>query len=173
MDRIPAEIDIHYIEESAGNNCALVACKANSYNMIVFLHTKCNADFSLINKYNENAINVLAVGSCDNSSETANCLEYLATVIEIDITHNYQETLIMLQDPSSVVIAENLLKAKGICTSKKDLDHENFKSNRGTFTSGFTTGNRFTFIKLFPELNMRGTLASDDFSAINDFANSP
>ncbi|OMJ85060.1 hypothetical protein SteCoe_13715 [Stentor coeruleus] len=150
---LPPEIDLNYIDEASGNNCALISCNQNNYNMLKFLHSQCQADFTIINNYSENAINILAIGSFYNSTETFKCLEYIVEKIGIDILYNYQETLMMLEEEKSVSYIEKKLKDKGIHVTKKDLDEEGLvKPQKRTVCNDYDTGNKFTFTRLFPEL---------------------
>lgn len=118
----PQEIDVHYREEITGNNCALIACKCNNYNMIKFLHSQCSVDFSIINRFSENAINILAIGSKENKLDTFKCLEYLIDKIGIDPFYNWKETLIMLEDDQSISYMEQKLRSQEINVKKKDLN---------------------------------------------------
>ncbi|OMJ95373.1 hypothetical protein SteCoe_1292 [Stentor coeruleus] len=150
---LPPEIDLHYIDEASGNNCALISCKSNNYNMIKFLHSQCQADFNVINNYSENAINVLAIGSIENSTETSKCLEYIVEKIGIDVLYNYQETLMMLEDEKSISYVERKLKDKGINVTKKELNGQGvIILQKRPISNTYDTGNRFTFTRLFPEL---------------------
>jgi hypothetical protein len=121
MVHAPQEIDLHYKEEITGNNCALIACKSNNYNMIKFLHSQCSADFSIINRFSENAINILAIGSQENKSETFKCLEYLIDKIGIDPFYKWKETLLTLEDDQSIFYMEQKLHSQEISVKKKDL----------------------------------------------------
>ncbi|OMJ91744.1 hypothetical protein SteCoe_5645 [Stentor coeruleus] len=150
---IPSEIDIDYIEENTGNNSALISCKCNNYNMIKFLHYQCDADFKIINNFSENAINVLAIGSKENRAETFKCLEYLIEKVGVDFLYNYQETLVMLQEPKALSYFEEKLASSGIVVNKEELEAEAIiRPVKRTACVKFDTGNRFTFTKMFPEL---------------------
>lgn len=150
---IPSEIDIDYIEEITGNNSALISCKCNNYNMIKFLHNQCEADFKIINNFSENAINVLAIGSKENRAETYKCLEYLIEKVGVDFLYNYQESLMMLQEPRAVCYLEEKLFSCGIKARKEELEAEPIiRPAKRTACVKYDTGNRFTFTRMFPEL---------------------
>lgn len=153
INLLPPEIDLHYIDEVSGNNCALISCKSNNYNMIKFLHSQCQADFNIINNYSENAINMLAIGSIDNWAETYKCLEYIVEKIGVDPLHNYQETLMILEEEKSVSYIERKLKDQGINVTKDELHGQGvIRVHKRTICNAYDTGNRFTFTRLFPEL---------------------
>lgn len=159
LDLVPEQIDIHYIDETTGSNCAMLACKANNFTMIKFLFVQCKADFKIINNYNENALNVLAIGSCENRSETFKCLEYLIEKIGVDFEYNYQETILMLDDEKSQEYLEKKLAEKGVQVNLKSIEEQaRIRVMRRTQCKEYDTGNRFTFTRLFPDLlrNSRG-----------------
>lgn len=158
---IPHEFDIHYIEPVSGNNCALIGCKTNNFNMIKFLHSQCKADFSVINNFNENALNILAIGSKDNRIETLKCAQYLIEKIGIDPCFNYQETLLLLEEDKTVAYIEKLLETKGLLMKKIDLvEKEKIVCLKRTTCKVYDTGNRFTFTRMFPELLKSSTTSS-------------
>lgn len=153
LNLIPSEIDLNYIEEATGNNAALIACKSNNYKMIKFLHCQCDADFSIVNNFSENAINILAVGSKEKNVETFKCLEYLVEKVKVDLIYNYQETLMMLEEPEAIGYFEQKLGENGINVTKKDLESQGLvRTQKKTVCGTYETGNRFTFTRIFPEL---------------------
>ena len=93
---MPTELDIHYINKNTGYNCALIACKMGNYNMIRYLHTY-QANFMILNMNKENAIQILTVHAKKrNMPDFYKCLVYLIEKIRVDITYNYEETIILL-----------------------------------------------------------------------------
>jgi hypothetical protein len=164
LELVPPELDVHFVEPETGNNCALIACKANNFSMIKFLHVQCKADFTLVNSYNENALNILAIGSSQFSNETFKCLEYLVEKVGVDFEHNYQETIVMLGHEESVVYLKTKLEEKGIEVNKRELEKQgDVVGMKRTIVRKYDTGNRFTFTRMFPELlkssvvSVRGT----------------
>ena len=152
---IPSEVDLHYIEPVTGNNCALIACQENNFLMIKFLFSQCGADFEIINNFNENAINVLAVGSAKNPVETLYCLQFLIEKVKIDPAFNFQESLLMLEEDKSIKYLEGILNRIGIKSKKSDFEEGETKAKaKGRAERGDEdeTQNRFTFVRLFPEL---------------------
>jgi hypothetical protein len=158
MNFIPPEIDLNYKSESSGLNCALIACKNNNFNMIKYLHVNCGADFSVLNNYSENAIQILASGSTESDLETVRCMEYLIDKVHVDFTYNYQETLMMLKEPTSIDYFEKRLQGINIIATKLQTELEGPTNlNRGSEASA-KGDSRFTFIKLFPELLKRSEI---------------
>lgn len=152
---IPSEVDLHYIEPVTGNNCALIACQENNFLMMKFLFCQCAADFEVINSFNENAINVLAVGSAKNPVETLTCLQFLIEKVKIDPVFNWQESLLMLEEEKSVKYLEGVLSGIGINLKKNDLEDGELKARakgRAERAEEDETQNRFTFVRMFPEL---------------------
>ncbi|OMJ84332.1 hypothetical protein SteCoe_14556 [Stentor coeruleus] len=168
LNLIPSEIDLNYIEENTGNNSALIACKENDFKMIKFLHCQCQADFNIVNNFSENAINILAIGSKNKCVETFKCLEYLIEKIQVDLVYNYQETLMMLEEPEALGYFEKKLCENGINVTKKDLELQGMvKPQKKTVCVANETGNRFTFTRIFPELiktPKESMLSSDNFA---------
>ena len=125
MTILPAELDINYIDSLTGENCALVACKAGNYSMIRFLHTICQADFFIHNIYSENCIQVLAAASqLKYICEFYHCLVYLVEKIGIDITYNYQETLLLLTYPKALDYFVGKLEKCNIFVNKEEFEKE-------------------------------------------------
>lgn len=163
LSLIPHEIDIHYIEPSSGNNCALIGCKSNNFSVIKFLHLQCKADFFVSNAYDENALNLLAFGSKENRVETLRCLQYLVEKVGVDPCYNYQETLFMLEEEKAVGYLENLLETKGVFARKNEIVEDcRVKFAKKTMCKDYDTGNRFTFTRMFPEL-LKSTFSSSSF----------
>ena len=96
------DLDIHYIDPATQENCALIACKKNNYLIIRYLHTVCRADFTILNKQQQNAIQVACIGRSDLvKGELAKILRYLIEVIKVDAEYNYEFTLNICKDPES------------------------------------------------------------------------
>lgn len=148
---VPAEIDVHYIDTTTGYNCALLACKKNNFRMIEYLFENCRADFFIQNNFNENAINVLAIGSKENPSETFECLKYLIETIGINFEYNYQESLFMLEEGKALDYFESKLEQVGIKCKKHEIVRKK-EEDKKTIRVDLDTGEKFSFLKLFPEL---------------------
>ena len=157
MERIPEELDLNHPDETTLENCALLACKAGNYSMIKYLHTSTNADFFVVNKNMENAIQVLIIGTkVKNDGELVQCLSYLIEKVGVDLCYNYQEALIILENARAKKYLIGELEKKGIIINPDDLEHPKIliHSKRGD-SRKFDTGVIFNFANLFPDLQNR------------------
>ena len=170
FDLVPFELDLEAVDETTGNNCALISCQANNFTMMKFLFAQCDADFKILNAYDENALNILAIGSSENRPETFKCLEFLVEKVGVDIKHNYKETLLMLQCDRSKEYFQRKLAEIGITEDLEILEEEaKIKLMKRTTVQTYDTGNRFTFVKMFPDLlnkSMTGNMEDIDFEAL-------
>jgi hypothetical protein len=158
---VSEEINLHFIDPETGFNCALIACKNNDLCMIKFLHIQVKADFFVINRFGENAVNVLAIGSQKHQGSTFKCLKYLVDEIGIDPLYNYQETLIVLNEPESVSYLEKKLDRFGVKPDRSKLIQEcEVNPAKRAEVIQERTGNRFTFSSMFPELQGTSMLSS-------------
>lgn len=172
MEQPHKELDIHYIDESTGENCALIACKTGNYSMIKYLHTACKADFSQRNKSNENAIQILAAAAkSKHLSEFYQCLVYLIEKAAVDISYNYQETLLLLDYDKAINYFISELNKLGINVTKEQVDIEvQMKKPLRKVSSREDTTQDAVFTKFFDDLK------KDDESSIsleeerNDFS---
>jgi hypothetical protein len=127
--RAPPECDLHYVEEASGENCALLACKTGKLDVIRFLHEECKADFSLINKRRESAIQLAAVGSRKSpKSSFKECFKYLCEVVNVDVSHEHEETLLLLEDPRLIEYVERRLKLSGLRTTKAAVEMKSLQT---------------------------------------------
>ena len=108
------EFDVNTIEERYGFNCALLSCKLCNFGMIKFLYTKCQADFLHSNNSQEGSLQILISESKRvGKPEYLNCLIYLIETIKVDITYNFEETLILLEENPAFDYFLGKLKEKG------------------------------------------------------------
>ena len=120
----PDSFNLHSIDEEPGENCALVACRYGNLPVVEFLH-KMNCDFKLINKNNENAINLALVPKFTKSGRThkkVSVLPYLVEVIGLDITQNHEETLMLCKSSAITDYIEEKLRQKGVFVSKTAVE---------------------------------------------------
>ncbi|CAG9325141.1 unnamed protein product [Blepharisma stoltei] len=123
---VPHFLDIDYQDDYTGENCAMIAVRNGNYAMIKFLHETCRANFNLRNKRHEGVVQVAAAGSKKNvNKDYLEVFEYLVEVIKCDITDNYEETLLMIDDTNVVKYLEKMLKKAGINVKKKELEERN------------------------------------------------
>ncbi|OMJ82161.1 hypothetical protein SteCoe_17239 [Stentor coeruleus] len=122
----PSALDIHYIDISTGENCAIIACRAGNYPMIRFLHSVCNADFTVINNKNESAIQVLASSAkIKYNADLYNIFVYLVEKTGVNIVHGYEETLLILENSDCINYFESKLAEMQIHTSKIEIEYMN------------------------------------------------
>lgn len=123
---IPVTLDVHHIEESTGENCALIACRTGDFTMIKYLYEVCGADFFVKNNNSENAVIVCLAGyrkkPCKNYY---GCIFFLIEKIGIDPTYKYEECLLMACNTDIVAYLETKLAQYGINTTKCEIEHMN------------------------------------------------
>lgn len=120
------EIDLHARDEKTGENCALVACRAGSLVVIRFLFEKCHADFSLLSKRKESAIQlVLLSAKKHKSSRYFECLQYLVEKVKVDLLYEYEETLLLIDDADIAEYLENKLHSLGVQLTKANVEEAN------------------------------------------------
>ena len=121
----PSDFDVNAVDEKAGENCGLVAARQGNLRMIEYLHTKTEADFHAVNRRSENAIQVAASGSKRKDARNYyECLRYLVEKVGVDVTYQYEETLLICEDKALVHYLEAQLQARGISASKARVDSE-------------------------------------------------
>lgn len=148
---LPAVIDIHYVFEKTGENCALVACRKGLFPIVKYLWETIHADFSVLNKNKENALVVTAAGSKKNlNGEYFSVFSYLIEVVKIDFNSCYEEILLLLENKQIISYFSKLLKNNGICAKKNEIE-EAFKPNPVERQKKFgaeMNGNKFEIKKL-------------------------
>lgn len=119
----PPTLDVHYIDEVKGENCALICARTGNLSMMKYLFETLNADFHLKNFNNEGALQILAAATKSNVSlRYLECVMYLVDVIKIDIKYMYEETLLLLECKIIIQFIENKLKQIGIFVKKSELE---------------------------------------------------
>lgn len=125
------EFDINTIEQKYGFNCALLSCKLCNFNMIKFLHTKCQADFHHLNNNKESSIQILiSESNRAGKPEYFNCLLYLIESIKVDVTYNYEETLILLEENPAFDYILGKLREKGLSLPKDFVKEHIWKAGK-------------------------------------------
>ncbi|OMJ72602.1 hypothetical protein SteCoe_28900 [Stentor coeruleus] len=123
QEKIPKNVDLHHVDEYTGENCALVACRAGNFPMVMMLHEKYEADFHLKNKRNESVFQIIAAESRKNSGLSyLECLRYVTNIIKVDITYMHEETLLLFENRLCIKFFEEALRDRGIITSKKEVE---------------------------------------------------
>lgn len=159
----PYTLDLDYQDETTGENCSLISCRAGNYTMIRFLHTTCRTNFRLLNKLGENAVQILAASNKKkNFKDFYECLVYLAINAGVDLSHNYEETLLLLESEKAILFYQKKLKEKGIEIDKYELEEkyklvriEQVRSLEEEKLDSYQ-GSEFNFIKLYSDI-MQGT----------------
>ncbi|OMJ88484.1 hypothetical protein SteCoe_9614 [Stentor coeruleus] len=160
---IPYTLDLDYQDETSGENCSLISCRIGNYTMIRFLHKTCKTNFRLLNKLGENAIQILAASNKKkNFKDFYECLVYLVINVGVDLSHNYEETLLLLENEKSILFYQKKLKEKGIEIDKYELEEKNklirMKQVRSLEEEKLDSyqGSEFNFIQLYSDI-MQGT----------------
>jgi len=117
------EIDLHARDEKTGENCALVACRAGNLVVIRFLHEKCRADFSLLNKRKESALQLVLLSAKQHRSPRyLECVQYLVDKVKVDLLYEYEETLLLVEDADIDEYLESKLQALGVQLTKEKVE---------------------------------------------------
>lgn len=129
----PSDFDVNAVDDKAGENSAFVAARMGNIHLLKLLHSRSNVDFHLLNRRNENAIQVAATGSKRKDARSFyECIRYLVEVIGVDVTYNYEETLLICEDRALVGYLEGQLRSRGIDNTKEKLENEySLTKNRG------------------------------------------
>lgn len=157
----PNEFNINYQDEHSGDNCALVSCKTGSIELIRYLHEVCQANFCILNKRKESAIQILAVWSKKKKTKRfKDCFKYLIEVVGVDYTYEFEETLLVLEDKSIILYLEEKLRIDGISISKSRVDDKySISRNRVPISMdpalevklSKIKGTKFNFTEIFKE----------------------
>lgn len=122
---IPEIFDPEYPNEKNGETCALIACRKGNYPMIKTLHTICNANFHVKNKYEENAILICVCGyRNDHNYVYLECVKYLVGTIKLNVSYMYEEILILSECDELTYYIEQELQKAGISATKSEIDEK-------------------------------------------------
>jgi len=121
--QVPFEFDVHYKNELNWENCALISARVADFELIQFLHYECGADFHILNKNQENAIQVCLAKKSD--TKVLDCVKYLVEEAKVDITHLYEETLLLSSCELLTNFIEVQLKFRGIDATKAQVENYN------------------------------------------------
>lgn len=123
---VPSELNLNYLDDIHGENCALIACRSGNYSMIRFLHQTCHCNFRVINKLGETAIQILAASNNKKPLMGFHeCLVYLVNQAGVDLLYNYEETIILIHCERSIAFLEKKLADKGVQIDKEEIDAKN------------------------------------------------
>lgn len=161
IESVPDELNLNYINEKTGENCALIACRGGKLNMIKFLHRNTNSNFLLNNNFNENAIQILAASAKYHYiPDFQKSFVYLIEVLNIDVTHNYQETLLLLDNITICDYFLSKLAEFNIFPDKKQIEQEIMDRPKRQDETKYDTDKTFELMKIFPDLLKSYSLAS-------------
>jgi hypothetical protein len=119
----PCEFDAHHVDEASGENCALVAVRSGNFEMVRFLHETFKADFHILNKRRESALQVAAAASKRNPSEAfLAIISFLVEEVKVDLLYNCEETLMLCEDKAVIKYLEAKLTALGTTLRKSLLE---------------------------------------------------
>ena len=122
----PSHLSLHCIDESSGENCALIASRQGDPALLKFLHEQCQVNFSVLNKRHENCVNVTVSASRKRTLRSyVDCLMYLVDVVGVDVTYQYEESLLLAENPIMVKYLEQQLQLRGIAVTKRELEEKN------------------------------------------------
>lgn len=118
---VPTELDIHGVNSSNGDNCALIACRECNYSLAKFLYSKCDCDYSIVNFKGESALQVACKGYQYNKSPNLLSIsKFLIEEVSVDLAYNYKETLNLCENKETFLYLIEKLSALGLETP--DLD---------------------------------------------------
>lgn len=169
---LPEELDLNYINEKTGENCALIACRGGSFNTIRYLHKKTNANFLMKNFFNENALQVLAAsGRVRFMIDFHKSFVYLIESVKIDISWNYQEILLLLDNITVCDYFLTELAKLSIFPDKKSIEQEAIvKPKPPEDLHKYDTGENFDLMKIFPDLLRPNSIISFGSSKTSFFS---
>ncbi|CAG9325175.1 unnamed protein product [Blepharisma stoltei] len=116
------DFDVHAEDEMSGENCALLVCKEGNLEIAKFLYHECKADFFKLNTRSENAIQIAVIGAKKRPfKKHLEVIKFLIEEIGVDVTYQYEETLLSASDPRIIKYLEEKLNSKGIVSARKDV----------------------------------------------------
>jgi ankyrin repeat protein len=122
----PLECDLHHIDETTGENCALLAAKSGNLQLLHFLYYDVKADFFVLSYRRESAVQLAIVGSRRGSKVPyLHVVKFLCEVVGLDLAFEYEEALLVAEDPEIVAYIENTLGSRGINVAKAEIDRLN------------------------------------------------
>ena len=121
-----AELDLNEKHEERGESSVFFAVRSGSILIVKLLFENYNMNFKVLNKFNENLLQVCAL--CSSHKRNPAFFEIFGYLIEkakIDPTYNYEEILILLKDRELINYYQEVLRSKGIFVEKIDLELKN------------------------------------------------
>jgi hypothetical protein len=152
----PLELDLHSEDEGSGENSVLIACRIGSIKLLRYLYCEVGVSIHTLNKRKENAVQVaVAAAKKADAGRYYEIIRFLVEDAEIDVTYNYEETLMMVFDTRILSYLETqLLKVGVTAVRKQQLDDEYSLSKRRPaekLNTSLNTGSRFNIAEIFKE----------------------
>ena len=120
---LPVMFDLDHTNEKTGENCALIACRKGNYNLMKALHTLCNADFKIKNRYDENALLICVCAyRIEKNCVYIECIKYLIQKIGIDVAYMHEELLMLSECEELTYLLEQQLQRINIFTTKQEIE---------------------------------------------------
>lgn len=117
------EIDLHARDEKTGETCALAACRAGNLASIKFLFEECHADFSLLNKRKESALQLVLLHAKRHSNPRCfECVRYLVEKVKVDLLYECEETLLLADSKEMEEYLEDKLLAHNVTLTKSKVE---------------------------------------------------
>lgn len=171
----PMELDVNAENEKTGENCGLIACRTGHFEMVKLLHEECKVDFTKLNKRQENAVQLVIIGSNQHPERNYyQVLMYLIEEVKVDITYRYEESLLLADDNNIIQYIEEQLKSKGILdVNKRVIDEENMikrvcVNTRQPIARVTTTGPQFSFLSICNDYFDRSSAYISSIAEIQD-----
>ena len=114
------DFDVHSTDEKSGENCALISARNGNFPLMEFLYTECKADFHCRSRRKESALQLVVLGFKHHKS--MDCVTFLVEEVKVDIAYEYEETLLLCEDPELQVYLEAKLDEAGIKASKDQVE---------------------------------------------------
>lgn len=116
----PKELDLHFIDESTGENCALIACRSGNLALIKVLHEKIKANFHVLNFKNEGALEIMAEASQFRTEKVFfPCFVYMVEIVKVEFK-NFEFIVNTLADLEIVHYLENSYKKFSLSHGEPD-----------------------------------------------------
>lgn len=156
------DFDIHAIDERSGENCALIAARIGDLPMMEFLFFECGADFTIMTKRKENALQLAVLNKKPQSAEAnLEIIKFLVEKVKLDVVYEYEETLLLCDNSMIQEYIEDALHANGVSTCKEMIEEANSikRSHQSHYSKTFAdleeraraAGPEFAMKELFPE----------------------
>lgn len=120
------ELDVHAEDEKTGENCALISCRLGDLQLVRFLHDECRANFKLLNKRGENAIQLAVVGAKKHKlGKHYEVIKFLIERVKVDFLYHCEETLLMCEEKQISQYLQEKMRSVGVVIDKDKLEEEN------------------------------------------------